>query len=233
MRVRDVMTTNVVTVGPEMEVGQIARLLVEKHISGVPVVDESGRCIGIVSEGDLVRRIGEEEDEDAPRTSWWLELLASPEERARHYVRTHGRKAKDVMTPDPVTVRPEDSIGKVARILEEHRIKRAPVVDDQGRVVGIVSRADLLRALATAAREAPPPAVDDRTLRARVFEAFDRANLTYHPYVNVVVREGVVHIWGFVSSREEAEALRVAAENVEGVRGVEVHLAVKPAMAGL
>ncbi|GBD42134.1 Magnesium transporter MgtE [bacterium HR39] len=143
-------------------------------------------------------------------------------------MRAHGRTARDVMTPNPVTVRPDTPLSEIARILEERHIKRVPVVDEQGRLVGIVSRADLLRALA--ARPPEPTAASDAELRRRVLEAFDAAGLVHYPYVNVVVSDGVVHLWGLVSSREEAKALELAASEVPGVKRVENHLAVKPAV---
>lgn len=227
MQARDVMTTSVVTVSPETPVTDIARLLLEKRVSGVPVVDADGRVVGIVSEGDLVRRL---EDEDDTGRSWWLDLLATPEERAERYVRAHGRRARDIMTRDVVTVSPDTPLGAIARLLEEKHIKRVPVVEN-GRLVGIVSRADLLRALATKQPEALSG--DDRALRERLMQELQKAGLDYHPYVNIVVADGVVHLWGIVSSRREAEALKLAAENVEGVKAVESHLAVRPVLSGL
>jgi CBS domain-containing protein len=227
MQARDVMTRNVVTVTPETSVGEIARLLLEKRISGVPVVDAHGRLVGIVSEGDLVRRL---EDEGESGRSWWLGLLATPEERAEAYVRAHGRRAADVMTKNVITVTPDTPLAAVARLLEERHIKRVPVVEN-GKVVGIVSRADLLRALA--ARETEATSADDRALRERLDRELEKAGLDYHPYVNIVVADGVVHLWGIVSSRREAEALKLAAENVEGVKAVESHLAVRPVISGL
>lgn len=227
MQARDVMTRNVVTVTPETSVSEIARLLLEKRISGVPVVDADGRLVGIVSEGDLVRRL---EDEDGSGRSWWLGLLATPEERAEAYVRAHGRRAADVMTKNVISVTPDTPIAAVARLLEERHIKRVPVVEN-GKLVGIVSRADLLRAIAARQPEAASP--DDRALRERLDRELEKAGLDYHPYVNIVVADGVVHLWGIVSSRREAEALRLAAENVEGVKAVESHLAVRPVISGL
>ncbi|HFD16842.1 MAG TPA: CBS domain-containing protein [Rhodospirillales bacterium] len=228
MLARDVMTRNVVTVAPDTPVSEIARLLLEKRISGVPVVEPDGRLVGIVSEGDLMRRV---EEGGARRGSWWLAMLGIPEERALEYVRTHGRHARDVMTRQVITVSPDTPIGKVARLLEEEHIKRVPVVED-GRLVGIISRADLLRAIASR-EEAPPATADDRELRERLLRELEAAGLDYHPYVNIVVSDGIVHLWGLVSSKAEAEALRVAAESVEGVRGVDSHLAVLPATAHL
>ncbi|GBD42641.1 Inosine-5'-monophosphate dehydrogenase [bacterium HR40] len=228
MQACDVMTTGVITVSPDTPVHEIARLLVDKRISGVPVVDAEGHLLGIVSEGDLVRRL--EEEDDGRRRSWWLDLLATPEERAQGYVRAHGRRASDIMTREVVTVAPDTPVGTIARLLEERHIKRVPVVH-QGKVVGIVSRADLLRALA--ARQPETVSADDRVLRERLIRELEKAGLDYHPFVNIVVTEGVVHLWGIVSSQSEADALRVAAENVEGVKAVESHLAIRPLATGL
>ncbi len=228
MQARDVMTRNVVTVEPDTPVTEIARLLLEKRISGVPVVEPDGRLVGIVSEGDLMRRV----EERAPgRGSWWLAMLGIPEERAIEYVRTHGRRARDVMTRHVITVTPDTPIGRVAQLLEEEHIKRVPVVED-GRLVGIISRADLLRAIASR-EEAPPAGADDSALRERLMKELEAAGLEYHPYVNIVVSDGIVHLWGLVSTKAEAEALRVAAESVEGVRGVDSHLAILPRTAHL
>ncbi|MCX7631419.1 MAG: CBS domain-containing protein [Geminicoccaceae bacterium] len=228
MQVRDVMTTKVITVRPETPVTEIARLLVEHRISGVPVVDEENRVIGIVSEGDLLRRL--EDTDDGRRRSWWLELLASPERRAEDYIRAHGATARDIMTEEVVVIDQEATLGEAARLLEEKHIKRLPVVRE-GKLVGLVSRADLLRALALA----PPRAakLDDRAIRERLMAELDRAGLGYQPYVNIVVSDGVVHLWGFVGSAKEAEALVLAARNVEGVVSVDSHLAVRPALGAV
>jgi len=228
MQVRDVMTTKVITVRPDTPVSEIARLLVENRISGVPVIDEENRVLGIVSEGDLIRRL--EDTDDGRRRSWWLELLASPERRAEQYVKAHGRLARDIMT-DIVTVIDEGAtLAEAARLLEEKQVKRLPVVRD-GKLVGIVSRADLLRALALA----PPQEakLDDRTIRERLMAELDKAGLGYQPYVNIVVSDGVVHLWGFVGSAAEAEALVLAARNVEGVVSVDSHLSVRPALGAV
>lgn len=222
------MTTRVITVRPDTPAHEIARILVENRISGVPVVDEENRVLGIVSEGDLIRRL--EDTDDGRRRSWWLELLASPERRAEDYVRAHGRLARDIMT-DVVTVIDEGAtLGEAARLLEEKHVKRLPVVRE-GKLVGIVSRADLLRALALApAQEAK---LDDRAIREQLLVELDKAGLGYQPYVNIVVSDGVVHLWGFVGSAKEAEAMVLAARNVPGVVSVDSHLAVRPAIGAV
>lgn len=220
MLARDVMTTSVVTVSPATSVQEVAQLLLEHHISAVPVVDAEGRLAGIVSEGDLIRRpeMGTE-----PRQSWWLTLLGGPEDSARDYVKVHGRRASDVMTRRVVTVAEDTPVAEIARLLEERRIKRVPVVRD-GRLVGIVSRADLVRALASQPAPAAKAAPSDRALREQVLRALLSAGVTVPSHVNVVVTEGVVHLWGLAESDEGRRACRVAVEGVPGVRAVEDHL---------
>lgn len=220
MQAQDVMTTKVVTVAPDTPVIEIARLLLERHISAVPVVSDDGRLLGIVSEGDLIHELGQE----GAKRAWWLDLLASPESRAEAYLKAHGRLASDVMTRSIISVAPETPLPEIARLLEARRIKRVPVLRD-GELVGIVSRADLLRGLAL--HPAADASVDDRDLRERLTVELEQAGLTWHPYVNIVVNDGAVHLWGVVPTREEAEALRAAAERVPGVVRVESHLAVR------
>lgn len=216
------MTTKVVTVSPDTAVRTIAQTLVERGISAVPVLDEAGRLLGIVSEGDLMRR-AEAGTERQP--SWWLDLLASPEEKARDYSRTHGLTARDVMSREVVTVSEDSPLASVAALLERHRIKRVPVVRD-GALVGIVSRANLLHGL-IAAQPAPASATktDDAAIRERILAAIAEAGLA-EPYVNPVVSGGRVQLWGLVSSEAEKDALRVAAETAPGVVAVENNVAV-------
>jgi CBS domain-containing protein len=222
MRASDIMTTKVITVGPDAPVSDVARVLVDNRISAVPVVESDGHLIGIVSEGDLIRRLG---DESEARKSWWLEILASPETRAEAYVKSHGRTARDVMSTDVVAVGEQASLGEIAHLLEEKHVKRVPVLRDD-RVVGIVSRADLLRAMALS-KALPEPHGDDRALRNDLLKELERAGLGYHPYVNILVQDGAVHLWGFASSSQEAKALELAASNVPGVREVRSHLAIR------
>jgi CBS domain-containing protein len=221
MRAGDVMTGEVVTVRPEARVEQVARLMLEHHISAVPVVEAEGRLLGIVSEGDLVRRV---ETGTLARRAWWLDLLTDTAVQAREYVKTHGRRAADVMTGPVVTVGVDTPVEEIARLLERHGIKRVPVVRD-GRVIGIVSRADLIRGLAVRPVE-PPPArgEDDRAIREAVLSALRAQPWWIGTYRNVVVVDGVVHLWGLARSEAERQAMRVAAEAVPGVKGVEDHL---------
>jgi CBS domain-containing protein len=221
MQAKDVMTTGVVTVTPETQIQEIAKLLLERKISGVPVVDPEERVLGVVSEGDLMQRLG---SESGRHRSWWLGFVASSQERAEEYVKRHGSRAADVMTRDVVTVAEETPIGEIARILEERRIKRVPVVRD-GKLVGIISRANLLHGLA-ARKEAAPgaPSADDRSIREAVMADLAKEGWVTHGSLNVIVTDGVVELWGWVESDEERRAFKITAENVPGVRSVEDHL---------
>jgi CBS domain-containing protein len=231
MRAMDVMTTNVITVGPDTSVQDIAKLLSERNISGVPVVDAANRLVGIVSEGDLLHRVetGTERRVHRRRRSWWLDWFGSEEELARDYVKSHGRSAKDVMTSEVVTVSEDTDLADVANLLETRRIKRVPVVRD-GKLVGIVSRANIVRALAAAgSRLTAETATDDRTIRQKLLDELRGQEWVHSWAADIIVRDGVVHIW--VSDdrpAEERQALRVAAENIPGVRGVEEHLVPAP-----
>jgi CBS domain-containing protein len=229
MRAMDVMTTDVITVAPEMAIQELAKMLAERGISGAPVVDADGRLVGIVSEGDLLHRteIGTARRHRERRRSWWLDHFAA--ELARDYVKSHGRTVNDVMTRDVVSVGEDTDLGDVASLLEAKRIKRVPVVRG-GKVVGIISRANLVRALG-ATKGAPPRAGenDDRGIRARLLAELGREEWARIWPEDILVRDGVVHIW--VSSDEPAEkmdALRVAAEATPGVRGVEQHVLTAP-----
>jgi CBS-domain-containing membrane protein len=210
-------------------VGEVAKLLLEHRISAVPVVDSDGRLLGIVSEGDLMRR--EETGTEAHR-SWWLNAFTGSDEAAEEFAKSHGRFARDVMTHDVVTVSEDTPLAEVAQTLERRGIKRVPVLRD-GRVVGVVSRANLLQALAAspAAPVAAATAVDDATIRRRFMEAFDHQSWRATSLANVIVSDGVLHLWGLVPSEEQRDALRVLAENIEGVRAIEDHLRIQPKVA--
>lgn len=213
----DVMTTDVVTVDPDKTVSDIAGLLCTRHISGVPVVEADGRLIGIVSEEDLIGHaavVGE------PHRSWWLSLFTDEAVTARDYAKAHGRTARDVMTSDVVTVEATNTLAEIVGILHRHRIKRVPVVRG-GRLVGMITRGDLLKPLA-ALKPEPPKSVDDPVIQEQLMR-----ELRSQPWAHVLdvkVENGVVHLHGTFRTDEERRALRVAAENVPGVKGVEDHL---------
>jgi CBS domain-containing protein len=214
------MTPQPITVSVDTSVVDIARMLLDRAISAVPVLD-GGRIVGIVSEGDLMRRA---ETGTERRRPWWLGLLTSPQTLASEYTRTHGRRAADVMTTKVVTVTEATPLGKIAKLLEERRIKRVPVVRS-GKLVGIVSRADLLRALAAGSADSGPTlTMSDQDIRARFLGDLEAASWATPAYVNPIVVGGVVRLWGLVESEEERRALRAMAARIPGVRGVEDHL---------
>ena len=227
MRARDVMTSPVVSVGPETTVKEIAKLLIERRVSGVPVLDQGERVVGIVSEGDLIRRV---EGTDERHRSWWLRLFSDATTDATEYVKTHGRRAADVMTRDVVTVGEDTPLHEIAALLEQRRVKRVPVVRD-GRVVGIVSRANLLHGLAAGPADTPAPTADDEAIRARILTRLREEVGGMTQFVNVVVNQGVVDLWGTTDSPDVVQAVRVAAENTPGVREVRNHIGLLPPMA--
>jgi CBS domain-containing protein len=214
------MTTTVHTVGPNTPVTEIARLLLDRRISGVPVVGDDGRVLGVVSEGDLMRR---PESNTIPRRAWWLSLVASNDELARDYVKTHGTKAGDVMSKPAITVDAGADLAAVAALLEKKRIKRLPVLQD-GKLAGIVTRSNLLHGLI--AHRGKLPASSDAAIRKQIEDELAGEVWTNLRTTNVVVMDGVAHLWSMVGSQSEREALIVAAERIPGVRSVEDHIAV-------
>lgn len=235
MRAADVMTTNVITVSPDTSVQDLAALLAQNGISGVPVVDLDNRLLGIVSEGDLLHRAETgTERRTEPRRSRWFDSFASDESQAHDYVKAHGRKVSDIMTRDVVTVAETTGLDEIADLLETRRIRRVPVVRD-GTLTGIVSRANLVRALAMT--KTPPAAeaeFDDHAIRRALLLELRGKQWTKVWADDVTVRNKIVHLW-CSDDRPAAErrALRVAAENTPGVQGVEehvVHVSVTPAL---
>jgi CBS domain-containing protein len=225
MQAQDVMTTVVATIGADATVQEAANLMLARGVSALPVIDSKGRVVGIVSEGDLMRRA--ELGTDTPR-SWWLRLFG--EDAARDYMKMHGALVRDVMTSPAVSVRRATSLKEVAQLLEKRRIKRVPVLEG-ARLVGIVSRADLVRQLATARERPEARTTSDRALREQVLERVAQCPIDA-TYLNVTVEHKVVHLWGTMRSNGEQKVLRVAVKAVEGVRKVEDHTAVMPLRVG-
>lgn len=220
MIVADVMTRNVISIPPEATVEDAARLMLERAISGLMVVDAQGQLAGVITEGDLLRR---DELGTQRHRPWWLRLLISPGRQAADFTRTHGRRVRDVMTQDVVTVAADAPLEQVVELMEQHRIKRVPVTQD-GKVTGVVSRADLLRALVVHSRNEPPVAGDDRSIRDRILDALDRESWAPTTSLNVTVAEGVVDLWGTITNDQERRAICVIAENTPGVKAVNDHL---------
>ena len=222
MQAKDIMTTSVVTVTQDATVRDIAKLLLERRISAVPVIGETGQLLGMVSEGDLMRRV---ENKTERHPSWWLDLLDGPEEKALAYIKSHGGHARDVMTPNVISVSEDTALEDIADQLEKHRIKRMPVIRD-GKLLGIVSRADLLHGL-VARQAAPTSTAGDSEIRTKTPAALEDSGVQ-DTFVSVVVSGGVVHLWGVVDSEAEKQAAQVAAEGVPGVKGVHNQIGVLP-----
>jgi CBS domain-containing protein len=218
MRVKDVMTPKIISVGADETVVNAARLMLRHQISGLPVIDKEGELVGIVTEGDFLRRgeLGTQR-----RRPKWLEFVLGPGKLAQEYVQASSKKVEDVMTPDPRTIGEDESLETVVDMMERHRIKRIPVTRG-GRVVGIISRANLMHALASLARDANPQTGDDSTIRDSIMATIARQD--WAPHVNVIVKDGVAELYGVVTDDRERQGLVVAAETVPGVKRVVDHL---------
>jgi len=231
MRAMDVMTTNVITVEPDTAVQELATLLSDRGISGVPVLDRDNRLVGVVSEGDLLHRAETgTERRTQRRRSRWLDNFASDQEAARDYVKAHGRTVREIMTRDVISVSDTTELADIATLLETRRIRRVPVVRD-GQLVGIISRANLVRALAMTKSESAVEAdSDDRTIRQKLIAELTGQEWVHMWGADIIVRDRVVHLW-FSDDRsdEERQAVRIAAENIPGVRQVQEHIVPVPA----
>jgi CBS domain-containing protein len=219
MKARDVMVSPVVTVKPYSSVKEVAKTLLEKRISAVPVVDDDGQLVGIVSEGDLMHR---SEAGTEWNRSWWLRLMASSSTIADDYVKAYGQKVADVMTRNVIAATPDMPLNEIAVLLERNSIKRVPIVE-HGQLVGIVSRANLIQAVASLPKGWAIP-LTDSTIRDRLLDRLRAQPWIHTRLLNVTVNDGVVNLWGITSSEAEKDAIRVASEEVEGVRAVNDHL---------
>jgi CBS domain-containing protein len=221
MRAADIMTRTVITVAPDASIRQAVRLMLQHKISGLPVVDAAGRLVGMVTEGDFLRRV--ETGTERKRTRW-IELFTGPSRMADDYIRSHGRRIDEVMTRDPVTISADTPLDQVVSLMERHRVKRLPVVAD-GKVVGIVSRANLVRALASLDRETYPTSTEDTAIRERILaELGKQSSWAPRNLVDVVVRNGTVDLWGVVVADNQRQAVGVLVENIPGVKQVRNHL---------
>lgn len=220
MKAADIMTTEVVSVSPETEVSEVARLLLEHRVSAVPVTDRDGHILGMVSEGDLMRRA-----ECGRGQSWWLSLFA---DKTSDFVHIYGTRARDVMTRDVVSIDKEATIAEIARVLEVHGIKRVPVLEE-GRLIGIVSRADILRGLATlASSESVSANTNDHVVRQRILDLLKGKTSASLEAVSIIVVDGIAYLWGIAETQEQSEAIRTAAENVVGTGKVRDNLTTLP-----
>lgn len=229
MRAKDIMTVEVVSIDPSAPIQEALRLMLKYRISGLPVIDKDGTLIGIVTEGDFLRRV---ETGTERHRGGWIAFFMGPGRLAEEYVRTHGRKVAEVMTPDPITVAEDTPLGAVVELMEKHRIKRLPVVRAD-RVVGIISRANLLHALGSVASQLLPQAATDSAIRDQLLAALGKERWISKNFIDVIVHHGVVELWGSILDERERQAIIVAAENVAGVKEVKDHLVWVEPMSGM
>lgn len=229
MQAADIMTRNVISVEADATILQAARLMLTKRISGLPVTDSSGRLVGMVTEGDFLRRGEIGTQRQRPR---WIEFLKGPGSLATEYAKAWGGRVADVMTSNVYTISEDTPVDEIVRILEKHGIKRLPVVSE-GRLVGIVSRANLLRAMASVARAIPASSADDATIRQTLMEELNRQSWAPVATIDPIVRDGVVDLWGTILDERQRQALRIVAERVPGVREVRDHLVWIEPMSGM
>jgi CBS domain-containing protein len=227
MKARDVMVSPVMTVKPHSTVKELANMLIEKRISAAPVIDDEGKLVGMVSEGDLMHRA---ESGTERQHSWWLRLILDENELATDYIKSHTHKVADIMKKHLITATPETPLNEIATLMEQNGINRVPIVS-KDRLIGIVTRANLIQALAT---EPPGPEVplSDATIRDKLLEHLNTQPWAHTDLLTVTVKDGVVSLWGLASSKTERKAICVAAETIPGVRAVRDNMAPRPGVTG-
>lgn len=221
MKASEVMSRTVASVSPETSLSDAVALMVTRRISGLPVVGEGGAIVGILTEGDLLRRV---EIGTEPKLAAWRAWFTDPGTAASSYVRTHGRKVGEIMTAPVISIGPETDLAEVVALMESRRIKRVPVIE-QGRLVGIVSRGDLVRALDWMLPKPDSRIVADAELRRRILSSLAQQRWAPRFSIDVRVENGIVELRGFIIDERKREALRVLAENTPGVRGIVDRLA--------
>jgi len=214
------MQKNAKSAAVDTTVGQSTALMMKNHIRAVPILDGDGTVIGLVSEGDLMRRV---EGAGKDHKSWWLSLFSGSDNTAQDFIAMRGRRAKDIMTKKVEVVAPDTPVADIARLLEQKRIKRVPVVS-KGKVVGIVSRGNLMQALASTPRVAVDPSTSNREKREIVMGALAQVPGLNPAHLNVVVEGDRVDVWGLADSDAEEKAARVALDNIDGLGEVTVNL---------
>jgi CBS domain-containing protein len=219
MHARQIMTRQVITVTADAAIVDAAHKMLQNHISGLPVVNEVGNLIGIVSEGDFMRRgeIGTQK-----KRGRWLKLLVSPGKTATDFVHEQGRKVGEIMTPDPCTITEDTTLEDIVQLMEKNDIKRLPVLRGS-EIVGIVTRSNLMQAVSGLARDIPDPTADDNHIRDRIILSIEKND--WRPLrLGVNVRNGIVHLNGVITDERSRQAIVVAAENVSGAKQVHDHL---------
>ena len=228
MKTKDVMTAGVVTVAEDASINEAIRLMLQRKISGLPVVDAAGTLVGMVTEGDFLRRSELGTERHTPRG---IEFLSGSGKLAENYVHAAGRKVRDVMTDKVYSVDEETPLIEVVEIMERRRVKRLPVLRG-AKLVGIVTRANLLHALA-GLQQVNVPASSDITIRTRLMAELEKQPWAPLVAIDIVVTDGVVKLTGAIFDERQRHALRVAAENIPGVKQVEDRLVWIEPMSGL
>ena len=229
MKAQDIMTWPVISITPDAPVQSAIRLMLQHRISGVPVVEKDGRLVGMLTEGDLLRRSETGTERRRPR---WLEFLLGPGRLAGEYTHTHGRKVEEIMTADPIVIDDQLPVQDVVEVMEKNHIKRVPVM--RGNVmVGILSRANLVQALASVADSVPATTADDAAIRDKLLSEIDHQPWAPKGLINVTVKNAIVELWGSITDEREREALHVLAENMAGVKEVRDHLSWVEPMSGM
>jgi CBS domain-containing protein len=227
MRAHQIMTRPVITVAPETPIVEAATTMLQRHVSGLPVVDATGKLVGIISEGDFLRRseIGTQR-----KRGRFLKFILGPAGQATDFVHEHGGKVGEIM-PEPLTITEDTDLEEIVELMEKNNVKRLPVTRGD-RIVGIVSRANLLQAVASLARQIPDPTADDDHIRNRIINALEKKD--WCPFgLSAIVRDGIVHLSGVITEERSRQAAVVAAENVTGVKKVHDHLCWVDTMSGM
>ena len=228
MRAHQIMTRPVITVTPETTIVEAATTMLRRHLSGLPVFDAAGKLVGIISESDFIRRseIGTQR-----KRGRWLKLILGPGKAATDFVHERGGKVCEIMTPEPLTITEDTTLEEVVQLMEKNNVKRLPVMRGD-QIVGIVSRANLLQAVASLARQVPDPTADDDHIRNRVIDTLEKND--WCPFgLSVIVRDRIVHLSGVITEERSRQAAIVGAENVTGVKKVHDHLCWVDAMSGM
>jgi CBS domain-containing protein len=228
MRAHQIMTRQVITISSDASIVEAANIMLDKHISGLPVVDQAGKLVGIVSQGDFIRRaeIGTQR-----KRGRWLKFLVGPGRAASEFVQERGRKVGEIMTPEPCTVTEDATLEDIVELMERNNVKRLPVMRGD-RLVGIVTRSNLLQAVAGLTRDVPDPTADDDHIRNHIIASVEKTD--WAPFgLGVIVVNGVVHLNGVITNEQSREATIVAAENVSGVTKVHDHLCWVDAASGV
>lgn len=228
MKAKDIMTNRVISIGQDESVFEAARLMLQNRISGLPVVDSTGVLVGMVTEGDFLRRA---ETGTEKYRSRWLEFVFGPGRAAADFTHSHGRKVEEVMSDNPIAVTEDAAVEEIVGLMERHRIKRVPVTRN-ARLVGIVSRANLVRAMLPLARAAQPAVQTDLDIQNHIKTELNSQKWAPVALVHVTVNKGVVDLWGTILDERDRKALKILAENVTGVKAVNDHMVWVEPMSG-